>query len=150
MIKPDLFKLCRSTKIYRNSLWTAYASIHQICLVQTSICFQNSKRFWLNNNLCAMKKPSKRSMTILKALKETTSRKESGAWRNVGSSTLNFAVIMLKNKVRHKTQIVIFISNQVIYQTGLVTAYQTKKFLFIYLFIAFKYQIIRFIISRLH
>jgi len=46
-------------------------------------------------------------MSILRALKKITSAKESQTWRNVGTSALNFEGNM-KNKLRYKTQIVVF------------------------------------------
>ena len=42
-------------------------------------------------------------MTISKALKKTISGKESGTWRNVGPSALNFEEIMSRNEVRCNT-----------------------------------------------
>ena len=73
-----------------------------------SICSGNSVLFELDNNLCAMQRPSRRSTTILKGLKKTTLGKESRTWRNVKPSALNFEEIISKNTVRYKTQIVVF------------------------------------------
>lgn len=61
---------------------------------------RNSKLSGLDKNLCVMKKSSRQSMTISRALKKTTSGAGSG---NIGSSMLNFEGILPKNKVRQNT-----------------------------------------------
>ena len=69
--------------------------------------FRKLNTFLAGQKFVTMKKPSRRSTTIPRVLKKTTSRKESGTWKNVGPNALNLEEIMSDCCISYRIKLLI-------------------------------------------